>query len=245
MVKHSLRDRSNEKGFTLVELAVVMIIIGLLIGGILKGQELIANAEVAATISQLKGVDAAVSGFRDKYGDFPGDMDTATTRLPGGPPNGDGLGELNTTPGAASAAGSESDLFWQHLDAANFLSGDQGNVTGATIETRINNANIGVGYTGGGAVLSQGAGVAAIYGQGHYMAVTPNENGSIAAGTAQALKPDQAGRIDRKVDNGDPGTGTVTSAGTGGGTGCHDTAAGTYREANTGTLCSMYMQFQS
>ena len=86
----------NEKGFTLVELAIVLVIVGLLIGGILKGQELIANAQVTATMNQMTGMDAATSTFRDKYNAFPGDMGGAATRLPncntpcGGTGNGNG-----------------------------------------------------------------------------------------------------------------------------------------------------------
>ncbi len=48
---------NNQSGFTLVELAIVMIIIGLLIGGILKGQELVSNARVTSTVAQIKGID--------------------------------------------------------------------------------------------------------------------------------------------------------------------------------------------
>ena len=61
---NNIHMNRGQAGFTLVELAIVMIIIGLLIGGILKGQELIANAQVTATVSQVKGIDAALSTFK-------------------------------------------------------------------------------------------------------------------------------------------------------------------------------------
>jgi prepilin-type N-terminal cleavage/methylation domain-containing protein len=52
--------QTSQAGFTLVELAIVMIIIGLLIAGVLKGQELIANARVTSTVAQVKAIDAAI-----------------------------------------------------------------------------------------------------------------------------------------------------------------------------------------
>ena len=64
--------QTSQAGFTLVELAIVMIIIGLLIAGVLKGQELIGNARVTATVAQIKGIDAATSTFKDTYSDLPG-----------------------------------------------------------------------------------------------------------------------------------------------------------------------------
>jgi prepilin-type N-terminal cleavage/methylation domain-containing protein len=59
------RQPASQAGFTLVELAIVMIIIGLLIAGVLKGQELIANARVTSTVAQVKAIDAAISTFKD------------------------------------------------------------------------------------------------------------------------------------------------------------------------------------
>lgn len=63
----------NQKGFTLVEIAIVMVIIGLLIGGILKGQEMINNAKVKRVVKQADEMRAAVMTFYDKFGQYPGD----------------------------------------------------------------------------------------------------------------------------------------------------------------------------
>ena len=64
----------NRDGFTLVEISIVMIIIGLLIGGILKGQELVKSAEVSRAVTELKSMQAAIETFRSEYRAFPGDM---------------------------------------------------------------------------------------------------------------------------------------------------------------------------
>jgi len=72
-----LRLRNNQKGFTLVEIAIVMVIIGLLIGGILKGQEMINNAKVKRVVKQADEMRAAVMTFYDKYGQYPGDENSA------------------------------------------------------------------------------------------------------------------------------------------------------------------------
>ena len=58
---------SNQKGFTLVEIAIVLVIVGLLLGGVLKGQALITGAKVTSSISQIKALETAVYGFQDRY----------------------------------------------------------------------------------------------------------------------------------------------------------------------------------
>ncbi|MFH2045904.1 MAG: prepilin-type N-terminal cleavage/methylation domain-containing protein [Pseudomonadota bacterium] len=68
-----LRLNGNQKGFTLVEIAIVLVIIGLLIGGILKGQEMIQNARVKRVVKQADEMRAAYMTFLDKYGQLPGD----------------------------------------------------------------------------------------------------------------------------------------------------------------------------
>lgn len=70
-------------GFTLVEIAIVMVIIGVLVGGAIKGAELLNNARVKKTIAQVDGIKAALATFEDKYAMLPGDAEHADERLPG------------------------------------------------------------------------------------------------------------------------------------------------------------------
>src|SRR5690242_21667536 len=71
------------QGFTLIEIAIVLVIIGLLLGGVLKGQELITGARVRNLISQQDGVKAAYFGFLDRFRALPGDYASATTTITG------------------------------------------------------------------------------------------------------------------------------------------------------------------
>ncbi|MDY6972216.1 MAG: prepilin-type N-terminal cleavage/methylation domain-containing protein [Thermodesulfobacteriota bacterium] len=85
---------SNIKaGFTLVEIAIVMVIIGLLIGGVLKGQAMIQNAKVKRVVKQAEELRAAILSFYDKYGVYPGDENKAALP-PGADWEGDGDGQI-------------------------------------------------------------------------------------------------------------------------------------------------------
>ncbi|MCU0932842.1 MAG: prepilin-type N-terminal cleavage/methylation domain-containing protein [Thiobacillaceae bacterium] len=112
------------RGFTLIELAIVLVVIGLLLGGILKGQELIESARARNLISQLDSIRAAYYAFQDKYqaqpGDYPGAL--AQANLPGmanASVGGNGDGVIRDTPLAR-----ESLLVWVHLSRANLISGN-------------------------------------------------------------------------------------------------------------------------
>jgi prepilin-type N-terminal cleavage/methylation domain-containing protein len=109
-----------EKGFTLVEIAIVLVIVGLLLGGILKGQEMIIQAKVKNSISDFSGVSAAYFGYLDRYRATPGD-DSGATRWSGATA-GDGNRVLTGTY-ASSTANAESRLWWDHLRRAGFVAG--------------------------------------------------------------------------------------------------------------------------
>src|SRR5687767_15863465 len=85
--------RKEEGGFTLVEIAIVLVIIGLLLGGILKGQEMITQAKIKNVIADMSGVSAAMYGYQDRYRALPGDDRAAAARWTTGvaAANGDGI----------------------------------------------------------------------------------------------------------------------------------------------------------
>src|SRR5438093_8826486 len=95
----------RQQGFTLVEIAIVLVIIGLLLGGILKGQEMITQARIKNAINDFNGVTVAVTSYQDRYRFLPGDDPGASARWTVQAPasgNGDGViaGLYNAAPGA-------------------------------------------------------------------------------------------------------------------------------------------------
>jgi prepilin-type N-terminal cleavage/methylation domain-containing protein len=113
-------SKRKQAGFTLIEIAIVLVIIGLLLGGILQGQSLINSARVRNLISQIDGVKAAFYGFQDRYGALPGDFTLATTQISGTTQNGNGNGQIEALNGSGI---NESVLVWEHLSHAGFITG--------------------------------------------------------------------------------------------------------------------------
>ncbi|HEY5898317.1 MAG TPA: prepilin-type N-terminal cleavage/methylation domain-containing protein [Burkholderiales bacterium] len=128
-----MKSIQREQGFTLVEIAIVLVIIGLLLGGILKGQEMITQAKIKNVIADFSGISAAYHGYVDRYKRIPGDdpcaggtvtasiCGTTTGRWTGataGSGNGIVAGKYNS-----GTATDESLLWWDHLRRAGFVSG--------------------------------------------------------------------------------------------------------------------------
>jgi prepilin-type N-terminal cleavage/methylation domain-containing protein len=125
---------AREKGFTLVELAIALTVIGLLLAGVLKGEELIQTARVNQTIKQMQSYRSAVAQFFDTYTALPGDFSSATTRIANCNDsfcvNGDGNKALPPNAGQSDqsvtsfAAGTENSSFWYQLAYAGLINLD-------------------------------------------------------------------------------------------------------------------------
>lgn len=116
----------RQTGFTLVEIAIVLVIIGLLLGGVLKGQELINSAKAKAVINDFRNTATMIAAYQDRFRALPGDDGAAATHLSGA------IAATATTTNSGQIDGAwdsktltdESVLLWQHLRLANLASGD-------------------------------------------------------------------------------------------------------------------------
>ena len=143
--------KHQQSGFTLVEIAIVLVIIGLLLGGVLKGQELINSAKAKSYAQDFRTIQSALYGFQDRYKGIPGDLAGANTKINGadlatgtlGDGKIDGVWDTVT-------ATNESCLAWQHLRLAGFLAGNTINdcATGsAYLQTNADGGRIGISST--------------------------------------------------------------------------------------------------
>lgn len=120
--------KDKQSGFTLVEIAIVLVIIGLLLGSVLKGQELINNAKAKNLANDFRSYSTAIYAYQDRFRFMPGDDPLALHHVNGksasGPTSGDtrGNGRIGGN-WNSSVEGDESFVIWQHLRLANLLPG--------------------------------------------------------------------------------------------------------------------------
>lgn len=226
---------SKQQGFTLVEIAIVLVIIGLLLGGILKGQEMITQAKIKNVMADFSGISAAYHGYQDRYRAIPGD-DPGATRWPNGlvatsgtAGNGVVSGTYNNSCPALLVVGSpESCHFWAHLRLAGFVSGTGGNQPFNALT-----GMIGV-QTGDGAVAT---------GQTMLDAQTPPQGFSGLIICSSNITDKIAIAVDTQMDDGIGNTGTVRAllhtAGPNPNIGAGQAATPTYAETggNIYTMC--------
>jgi len=220
---------SKKSGFSLLELSIVLVIIGLIAGGIVAGSAMIRAAELRAVITEQSKFTTSVHTFRDKYLGIPGDLRNAGAfwGYPGGSSancpdtagtgtetcDGDGDGILDTAP-AASEYG-EIFTFWQHLANADLIEGVFTGISGSG----------GVGHAIDGNVPNSKLSGAKWYAFNWNTSFTSNisvfdgtytknsiQFSGMGTGTGspstRVLSPEEAWNIDTKTDDGKPATGT-------------------------------------
>lgn len=250
-------------GFTLLEMALVITVAGLLIAGIFVGQSLIRASHLQNMMQQTAKFSSAFTDFRNKYNALPGDMPTAQSFWgapsggcpegngdPGEVCNGNGDGNIFNTNNAANIAELRSQ--WIELANAGFIEGSYRYVqaTGGSWQVGVNTPP---------SLVSDGTymivwGPSPIFGSAFYPTVAPYNVhwlffGRLVANTG-VLRPILSGEeamvLDRKSDDGRPGTGKIRGSRndtTGGNTPSCQTAidaeTGLYNQATTNEVCLM------
>jgi prepilin-type N-terminal cleavage/methylation domain-containing protein len=250
-----------QRGFTLIEMSIVLVIIGLIVGGILKGQELIESSRQKNAISQVDRVRAAVTTFVDRYKAFPGDYGQAQANVLAGIGDGNDNGFLGAAGGTnvaailavdGTAASSEEKYFFSHIAAAGLIGGAGPNPA----------ATAAPGFSGVAATVSPlpssafpSSGLTIAYGvhQGgttpetaafHWLRMSQFTAGALVAADG-IISGQRAFQLDTKYDDGQAMTGSIrtTATSAAGGTEC-GTAGGavTYAAASTQVACILLFQ---
>jgi prepilin-type N-terminal cleavage/methylation domain-containing protein len=190
-------NRTKNRGFTLIEIAIVLVIIGLLLGGVLKGQELINNAKVKSYATDFRNIPIMLYGFQDKFRALPGDDSQVVTHLPAAtlattPAGTVGNGVINGVWDTATNT-DESCLFWQHVRLA-------GLAPGSTIVNCAANADYWPKNANGGQI-----GVQSNTG---FVTMTGTMNGSYIICSKNILGQFVL-QLDATLDDGNPATGSM------------------------------------
>ena len=235
--------KRNQSGFTLIEIAIVLVIIGLLLGGVLKGQELINSAKVKNLATDFRNIPVFIYGYQDKFKALPGDDPTIGTTIPhltgatacgavvAGKCNpGNGLidGNWNDT-----TAASESYIFWQQVRLAGLTTGSIDTnpaTTPPAVYLPVNAAGGNIGIQSGTSSL----------------ALTPMKDvsGAVIRGTYIICSPNILGKfakqLDIQLDDGNTQTGSMMAFDTSTGAyapGVSATALTSISDADTVTVC--------
>lgn len=212
----------NKRAFSLVELSIVLVILGLLVGGILAGQSLIRASELRAATAEYQRYNTAVHAFRDRYFAIPGDMNNATavwgtsTACSGASATGtcNGNGDRLMNSAGAPSVSAELFQFWRQLASAGLIEGSYSGLAGpgsavnAVLDnnvprSRLNNTgwatrNV-TGFGGNSAAYAMD-----YQNMFYFGAASPTDTL-----TNPILKPEEAWNIDTKLDDGKPGMGNI------------------------------------
>lgn len=235
-------NKNKQKGFTLVELSIVLIIIGLIISSVLVGQDLIKSSELRSVVSQYREFQAATITFQGKYnGELPGDIDnggsfglgtagTITTAYQDGTAGaGDANGRITEDDALTNTLNTgEMATFWAHLTTpgAELISGSfDGNGSGTEVGLDIPGAKI---------TDNAGWGVYGTNRNENYLLLGVADDATSAVNTINVLNPLDAFNLDEKIDDGIPTSGDI-QAGFASATLIYDDSSANFANAGTST----------
>ena len=138
----------TQSGFTLVEIAIVLVIIGLLLGGVLKGQELVNSAKVKNMANDFRSISSFVYAYQDRFRAMPGEDQAAATHVSGGtkattPANSQNNARINGDWNSDTKT-DESYLFWQHIRLAGLATGTTDTTSSDYIPRNADGGRIGI-----------------------------------------------------------------------------------------------------
>lgn len=223
-----------KKGFTLVELSIVLVIIGLIVAGVVMGRDLVRNFQLRNIISDYEEYVAAINAFKLKYDGLPGDLAnasiyfaplssgtclaTSTTDKTTCPGDGDNIIEYGSASGTMGAV-REAFRFWEHLGLAGLYGGAYSGIPGAvnafdhdvginSPATAVDGATFGVMH-----VENAGVGPQTFFGNSDniHLFMVGFADGANTLPNGNFITPQEAFSVDSKVDDGAPGKGKVQS----------------------------------
>jgi prepilin-type N-terminal cleavage/methylation domain-containing protein len=216
--------RAQQSGFTLVEIAIVLVIIGLLLGGILKGQELINSAKVKNLANDFRVIPTYVYAYQDKYKALPGDDVAAASHVTGATNATTPAGSRATASSTATGIRPPTDetrLFWQHVRLANLAAGPT-DVTDPTYTPK-NAVGGTLGISGASGALLQVAGMT-----GTYQVCSAGILGKFAK------------QLDVQMDDGNTATGSLRVVADGAALGAAALATTAVDDATSYTVCMTF-----
>ena len=196
-------SKKADKGFTLIELSIVIVIIGLIVAGVVGGQNLVEQAKVRSVITEFKQYKTAVNVFKLEYGHIPGDIPNATSYWTGGvTANGNGNNFLLSNPM------NEEVRAWQHLSLAEIIPGEYTGVHSGN-RTVIGENVPKSAYPNSGWRMSKTINYTIVYGIELGFHLTHADSGAVAWHDLPSLSGVHAYSLDNKMDDGIPNRGIV------------------------------------